>query len=64
MKSVTHDPARRPLSSRTFLDSLEELEARLEAQMAGPLNMDDDTCVYYLCTTRCSGTKCTALGEL
>ena len=39
--------------------SLEELEARLENQMAAiPMTFDDAHCLYYLCTTRCSGTKC------
>lgn len=39
--------------------SLEELEARLETQIAGlPATLDDDHCLYYLCTTRCSGMKC------
>lgn len=39
--------------------SLEELEARLESQMAAlPTALDDAHCLYYLCTTRCSGTKC------
>jgi hypothetical protein len=38
---------------------LEELEARLEQQlMSMPVDMDDDTCLYFLCTTRCSGVKC------
>ena len=39
--------------------SLEELEARLENQIAAlPTALDDAHCLYYLCTTRCSGTKC------
>ncbi len=39
--------------------SLEELEARLENQLAAlPAALDDAHCLYYLCTTRCSGTKC------
>ena len=39
--------------------SLEELEARLESQIAAmPTALDDAHCLYYLCTTRCSGTKC------
>jgi hypothetical protein len=39
--------------------SLEELEARLEHQIAAlPMALDDAHCLYYLCTTRCSGTKC------
>ncbi len=39
--------------------SLEELERRLESQMAAvPMTFDDAHCLYYLCTTRCSGTKC------
>jgi hypothetical protein len=39
--------------------SLEELEARLESQIATPpARLDDAHCLYYLCTTRCSGTKC------
>ena len=39
--------------------SLQELEARLESQMATlPMALDDTHCLYYLCTTRCSGTKC------
>lgn len=47
------------LSSDGLFVSLEELEARLETQIAGlTLTLDDDYCLYYLCTTRCSGTKC------
>lgn len=47
------------LSSDPLLASLEELEARLESQMAGlPGALDDEHCLYYLCTTRCTGTKC------
>ena len=39
--------------------SLEALEARLESQVAAlPTVLDDAHCLYYLCTTRCSGTKC------
>lgn len=39
--------------------SLEELEARLEIQIVSmPTALDDAHCLYYLCTTRCSGTKC------
>jgi hypothetical protein len=39
--------------------SLEELETRLESQIAAlPAGLDDTHCLYYLCTTRCSGTKC------
>ena len=39
--------------------SIEELEARLEHQLAAlPTALDDAHCLYYLCTTRCSGTKC------
>jgi hypothetical protein len=45
-------------SDHLFLP-LEELETRLESQLAGlPANLDDAHCLYYLCTTRCSGTKC------
>jgi len=41
------------------VSGLEELEARLEQQlMSMPIDMDDDTCLYFLCTTRCSGVKC------
>lgn len=50
------------LSSRETLPvSLEALEARLESQVTGlhPA-FDDALCLYYLCTTRCSGTKCPA----
>jgi hypothetical protein len=44
--------------------SLEELEARLESQMAVmPMTFDDAHCLYYLCTTRCSGTKCPVFCE-
>jgi hypothetical protein len=47
------------LRSDGLLVSLEELEARLETQIAGLSGtLDDDHCLYYLCTTRCSGTKC------
>ncbi len=46
---------------RRLLHSLEELEDRLESQLIFlPIDMDDDHCLYYLCTTRCSGTKCPA----
>jgi hypothetical protein len=39
--------------------SLQELEARLESQIADvPMALDDAHCLYYLCTTRCSATKC------
>ena len=39
--------------------SLEALEIRLESQMAAlPAALDDAHCLYYLCTTRCSATKC------
>ncbi len=39
--------------------TLEELEARLESQMAAlPPTLDDAHCLYYLCTTRCNGAKC------
>ena len=39
--------------------SLEELEARLETHIADlTVTLDDDHCLYYLCTTRCSATKC------
>lgn len=38
---------------------LEELEERIESQLVGlPIDMDDDHCLYFLCTTRCDGTKC------
>ncbi len=44
---------------RRLLHSLEELEGRLESQLIFlPIDMDDDNCLYYLCTTRCSGAKC------
>ena len=46
-----------PAASQGF--SLQELEVRLESQIAGvPMALDDAHCLYYLCTTRCSGTKC------
>jgi hypothetical protein len=39
--------------------ALEELETRLETQLADlPAGFDDAHCFYYLCTTRCSATKC------
>lgn len=45
-------------SDHRFLP-LEELENRLETQLASlPTDLDDAHCLYYLCTTRCSGTKC------
>lgn len=45
--------------SDPLLLPLEELETRLEAQIASaPIDFDDAHCLYYLCTTRCSGTKC------
>ncbi len=44
--------------------ALEELEIRLEAQMLDiPATLDDGDCIYYLCTTRCTDTKCTGFGE-
>ncbi len=47
------------LPSDSLLVSLEQLEDRLESQMAAlPTALDDAHCLYYLCTTRCSGTKC------
>ena len=47
------------MMSEGLFVSLEELEARLETQIASlPASLDDDHCLYYLCTTRCSGTKC------
>jgi len=45
--------------SDPLLPPLEELETRLEAQIASPpIAFDDAHCLYYLCTTRCSGTEC------
>ena len=39
--------------------SLEALETRLESHIAAlPTALDDAHCLYYLCTTRCSATKC------
>ena len=47
------------LPSERLVASLDELETRLESQMAAlPMALDDEHCLYYLCTTRCSGTKC------
>jgi hypothetical protein len=47
------------LPSEGLLPPIEELESRLESQMAAlPAGLDDAHCLYYLCTTRCSGTKC------
>lgn len=47
------------LPSDDLSSSLEELETRLESQIAAlPAGLDDAHCLYYLCTTRCSGTKC------
>ena len=47
------------LPSDDLPSSLEELESRLESQIAAlPMGLDDAHCLYYLCTTRCSGTKC------
>jgi hypothetical protein len=44
---------------RSLRHPLEELEDRLESQLIClPIDLDDDHCLYYLCTTRCSGTKC------
>ncbi len=37
---------------------IEELEARLETQEALARLFDAADCLYFLCTTRCSGTKC------
>jgi hypothetical protein len=48
-----------PLASEPLLASPDELEKRLETQTAAlPVALDDALCLYYLCTTRCSGTKC------
>jgi hypothetical protein len=64
MRHPLPDDLHSALSSRVFLSSLEELERRLEAQTAGlPVDLDDGTCVYYLCTTRCSGIKSTGARE-
>jgi hypothetical protein len=47
------------LPAEDLSPSLEELETRLENQIASlPAGLDDAHCLYYLCTTRCSGTKC------
>ena len=47
------------LPSEGLFPPIEELERRLESQMAAlPAGLDDAHCLYYLCTTRCSGTKC------
>jgi len=51
------DPPLQPL--REPVHCLDELEARLESQLLSlPIPLDDDTCLYFLCTTRCSATKC------
>jgi hypothetical protein len=64
MKQARVDDLRSPISSGSFLSSLEELERRLESQTAGlPMDLDDGTCVYYLCTTRCSDIKNTGVPE-
>jgi hypothetical protein len=48
-----------PLAPGPLLASPDELEERLETQTASlPVALDDALCLYYLCTTRCSGTKC------
>jgi len=61
VKPTPREPVRHPVFSCRVLDSLEELEARLETQWIAPAaSLDDDTCLYYLCTSRCSTTKCTA----
>jgi hypothetical protein len=47
------------IPSDDLAGSMDELEARLESQIAAlPTALDDDYCLYYLCTTRCSGIKC------
>ena len=47
------------LPSDDLSSSLEELETRLDSQIGAlPAGLDDAHCVYYLCTMRCSGTKC------
>jgi hypothetical protein len=64
VKPKWQDDMHSALTSRVFLSSLEELERRLEAQIAGlPVDLDDGTCVYYLCTTRCSDIKNTGTLE-
>lgn len=61
MKRTALDPVRQTVCRGVFNDSLEELEARLEAQSAGPAaSLDDSVCLYYLCTTRCESPKCSA----
>jgi len=46
--------------------TLEELEIRLEARMLIPEfpggSPDQGECVYYFCSMRCGGTKCTSFG--
>jgi len=52
-----HEPPLRSLKDP--VPNLEELEARLESQLLSmPVPLDDDICLYFLCTTRCSATKC------
>jgi hypothetical protein len=47
------------LPSEGLLPPIEELESRLESQIATlPTGLDAAHCLYYLCTIRCSGTKC------
>ena len=63
MKRGKPESRHHALGQPVRLGSLEALEARLESQLVGPAQLDDESCLYYLCTSRCSETKCMALME-
>jgi len=63
VKRGTTEPLREKLLKAPGSASLEELESRLEAQIAAPTGLDEDSCVYYLCTVRCSEPKCMPFTE-
>jgi len=63
MKHARPETVRHAASEALRLASLEELERRLEAQVAAAACLDDASCLYFLCTVRCSEPKCTGFLE-
>ena len=59
-KTSSPGPEWLPVQPREpHFDCMEELEARMEGQgLPLPVDMQDDYCLWYLCTMRCSGAKC------